>query len=255
MPSTQVFFLLAATLALGAPNFASFETFGTDVLVERWHMSVANANKISSLPQGSCVLLMPLVGAVYDAVADRSHRVRGAIVGLVLFSASWMSLTHGLGPRHLTPILATVGIALGASLFFGGTWPSVPLLVDRAHLGTAYGFMTAFQNLVLSAALLGEGAPPASNVTHPEGVFRASERLFVGRPTATSARTYVGKLKDATDSFKDVGILLSTLSGVSALLGLVVLRVMDERRRKDLRLSAGPASPTRAGAVYVALNG
>ena len=39
-----------------------------------------------------------------------------------------------------TVTVGTLLVALGASLFFGGTWPSVPLLVEPCHVGVAFGF-------------------------------------------------------------------------------------------------------------------
>lgn len=185
------FWYLAGTIALASANWCSFETFGTDVLVERWNYSVARANEVSSLPMGSCVVLMPLCGAAYDALSDRRWRIRGAILGLSVWSLSWLGLMAGRGDRDAVPVAAAMGIALGASLVFGGTWPCVPRLVDRRNVGVAFGLVTALQNGCNAAALVGEG-----------------------------------RLRDATHSWFPVGVVLAVQSSVAAVLALAVLRGM-----------------------------
>ena len=45
--------------------------------------------------------------------------------------------------------MATFLVALGASLFFGGLWPCVPLMVPAEHVGLAFG------EIGLTAANLG----------------------------------------------------------------------------------------------------
>ena len=101
---------------------------------------------------------MPLSGFLYDA---KGHRIAGASVGCLIFAGSWLALTlgHSIGAPAWTPVGTTIGTALGAAMFFGGTWPCVPLLVDEQYVGTAFGFMTAAQNTALSVVLIGAPRP------------------------------------------------------------------------------------------------
>ena len=68
---------------------------------------------------------MPAIGMLYDA---KGHRLAGASIGCVSFALSWLALTVGssMGAPSGTPLGSTVGVALAASLFFGGTWPLNP---------------------------------------------------------------------------------------------------------------------------------
>lgn len=182
----RAFYLLCLMLGLSSPLFGSFETFGPAVFVESWGYEVEVAEEISSIAQLSGLVLMPLVGIAYDA---KGRRLAGGSFGCAIFALAWIALTSGaelgMGPR--TPIFSTIGIAAGASLFFGGLWPCVPLLVDEEHVGTAFGFMTAFQNCCLTVVLIGSGG-----------------------------------LRDATGGFAAMGLGLACLGAVSALLGFAV---------------------------------
>lgn len=97
-----------------------------------------------------------------------------------------------------TPYLGTVGVALGASMFFGGTWPCVPLLVNESNVGTAFGLMTAWQNAALSIILVLDG-----------------------------------KIRDATGSFAAMGMLLAFQGTTSALLGLVICRLWQPQHKRE----------------------
>jgi MFS family permease len=196
------FYLLSLMLGLSSPLFGSFETFGPAVLVDSWHYEVEAAEEISSIAQLSGLVLMPLFGIAYDA---KGRRLAGGSVGCAIFALAWLALTSGadLGLGPSTPILSTVGIAAGASLFFGGLWPCVPLLVDEEHIGTAFGFMTAFQNCCLSVVLIGAGG-----------------------------------LRDATGGFAAMGLGLACLGGTSALLGLAVNLSWKKKDRAQAQAQA-----------------
>lgn len=198
----RAFYLLSLMLGLSSPLFGSFETFGPAVLVDSWHYEVEAAEEISSIAQLSGLVLMPLIGIAYDA---KGRRLAGGSLGCAIFALAWLALTSGaeLGLGPSTPILSTVGIAAGASLFFGGLWPCVPLLVDDKHVGTAFGFMTAFQNCCLSFVLVGAGG-----------------------------------LRDSTGGFAAMGFGLACLGGTSALLGIAVNMSWSKQNRTRAQANA-----------------
>ena len=183
------FFVLCAMLAISSPLFACFETFGPAVLVDAWGYDIEAADEITSVAQLSGLILMPAIGMLYDA---KGHRLAGASMGCVIFALSWLALTVGssMGAPSGTPLGSTVGVALAASLFFGGTWPCVPLLVEEHLVGTAFGFMTAAQNTCLSIVLVG-----------------------------------AGEMRDATGGFDATGSGLALLGAISTILGGVVWRM------------------------------
>ncbi len=195
----KAFYMLSLMLGLSSPLFGSFETFGPAIFVDAWDYEVETAEEISSIAQLSGLVLMPLIGIAYDA---KGRRLAGGSLGCGIFALSWLLLTSGagLGLGRSTPIASTVGIAAGASLFFGGLWPCVPLLVDEEHVGTAFGFMTAFQNCCLSFVLIGAGG-----------------------------------LRDATGGFAAMGLGLACLGCTSALLGFAVNVSWQTKDRDDAK--------------------
>lgn len=186
----KAFFAICAMLSISAPLFASFETFGPAVMVEVWGYDLAKADEITSIAFLAGIVLVPSFGVIYDRCDGTGRgRIYGASLGCIIFGLSWLALTNlkpSLAPTS-TPYLGTLGIALGASMFFGGTWPCVPLLVDESRVGTAFGIMTAIQNIGLSIALL-----------------------------------VYGMLRDATGSFAAMGILFACQATISTILGLLL---------------------------------
>ncbi len=55
---------------------------------------------------------------------------------------------------HLTPIVGLVIMGAAYSVLAAALWPCVAFIVDLPRLGTAYGLMTALQNLGLAVAPL-----------------------------------------------------------------------------------------------------
>ena len=169
------------------------------MLVDVWGHTLVDADHISSVAQVAGMFLMPGVGLVYDAkqatAGGQGHNRRpvgGAVLGCLIFAASWLTLTHGSAGgtlKAVAPIGGTVGIAAAAALFFGGTWPMVPVLVVPEQVGLAFGLMTALQNCALSVVLVSAGS-----------------------------------LRDITSSFAPVGVLLACLGVTSAALGTAVMR-------------------------------
>lgn len=186
----RTFFILCAMLSITSPLFACFETFGPDVIVQVWRYDIAEANEITSLAQVSGLVFMPSIGIIYDKCDSTGRgRIYGASLGCLVFGCSWLllaNLSPSLAPS-VTPYFGTIGIALGASMFFGGTWPCVPVLVDESNVGTAFGLVTAMQNTALSIILV-----------------------------------CAGGLRDATGSYAAMGILLACQGATSALLGWLI---------------------------------
>lgn len=197
------FFILSAMLSFTSPLFASFETFGSDVMVQVWDYDMAQADEITSFVQIAGLVLMPSISMIYDT-CDKTGRLRicGASLGSIILSSSWFVLVmpNPSLASNATPYLGTLGVALGSAMFFGGAWSCVPLLVKGSHVGTAFGLMTAMQNTALSITLVVDG-----------------------------------KLQDATGSFVATGILLGCQGAISALLGLVMLYLWPYKDMEYMR--------------------
>jgi hypothetical protein len=78
-----------------------------------------------------------------------------------------------LGLTHLSPVLSMTVLGAAFVLVPACIWPSVPLIVDARCVGTAFGLMTAIQNLGLAAYPVANGA--LRDATHG---YTASQIMF-----------------------------------------------------------------------------
>jgi len=176
------FFLLVLMLAIASGMYASYEVFWVDVLVASWGYSHEDASMLSSWAVVAGCFLVPFSGALYDKYGKR---LLGASAGCLILAVSWLAVTGSSGANGI-PQLATLGIAVGGALLFGGLWPCVSLMVPASCTGVAFGFMTASQNVALSIALV-----------------------------------FSGHLRDMHGHFASTGIFLALLGALACLVGLV----------------------------------
>jgi MFS family permease len=135
-----------------APNFFR-ERFGLpaavggdggffhDVFVNFLHM-FSTAPGTSSIIIFASMVFAPFAGALIDRFGRRSQLM---ILGALLMIPCYLALGFtSLPPRY--PM-----IALGAAFVLvpAAMWPSIPRIVDRRFVGTAYGVMTQVQNVGL----------------------------------------------------------------------------------------------------------
>ncbi|MBN1335448.1 MAG: MFS transporter, partial [Deltaproteobacteria bacterium] len=84
----------------------------------------------------------PFAGRLVDRIGRRAS--------LMVAGASLMVAAHlVLGLTHLPPALPMIVLGAAFVLVPAAMWPSVPLLVDKQRVGTAFGLMTAVQNVGL----------------------------------------------------------------------------------------------------------
>lgn len=88
------------------------------------------------------VFAIPL-GFYVDQYGQRAYI---ATIGFSILFASHVILAH----VDISAILPLVGQGIAHSCYGGVLWPSLPLVVDPALLGTAYGVMLSIQNGFLS---------------------------------------------------------------------------------------------------------
>ena len=104
--------------------------------------AVGVANAVMSEPFSMSALLTPLLGWLVDRYGGRAT--------LCVWSAVAVLIVHlALGFTTLPASLLLLGLGLGYSVFASVIWPAVAYVVDSKALGTAYGFVTALQNLGL----------------------------------------------------------------------------------------------------------
>ncbi len=140
-----------------------FTALSTDFFVDKWGISrvaevkggfllhvlnnylhmFSTAGGISSIIIFASMILAPFAGHLVDKVGKRAMLM---IIGSLLMI-----------PSHLLMALTKVYpaypmIALGASFVLvpAALWPSIPLIVRKERVGTAFGLMTAIQNIGLA---------------------------------------------------------------------------------------------------------
>ena len=88
--------------------------------------------------------LRHLPGTLVDRIGRRASLM---ILGSLLMIPA--HLTMGLS--HLAPAIPMIVLGAAFVLVPAAIWPCVPLIVEEQRVGTAFGVMTAFQNLGLLA--------------------------------------------------------------------------------------------------------
>lgn len=121
-----------------------FMSYAPDLLTNKFGMSQELAGQSMALLPFGTILFTPLFGIIIDRVGKAaSMMIYGSIILLIVhFSLAYTTITPYI------PI-ALLGIAF--SLVPAAMWPSVAKLVKESQLGTAYGLMTAIQNVGLAS--------------------------------------------------------------------------------------------------------
>lgn len=163
-----------------------FTALATDFFHDKWGMPMASAEGLSffagvfynfthmfttaqgvtSIIIAASMVLAPFAGNFVDRVGRRaSLMVAGA---LLMIPAHLL-----LGLTHLQPVLPMIVLGAAFVLVPACIWPCVPLIVDARRVGTAFGLMTAIQNVGLATYPLANGA--LRDATHG---YTASQIMF-----------------------------------------------------------------------------
>ena len=129
----------------GLPLTAADEGAGflAQVLSNYLHL-FSTAGGTTSIVILASMLCAPFAGRLVDRVGRRaSLMVAGALLLVVAHLA--------LGLTALPPAAPMVVLGAAFVLVPAAMWPSVPLLVEKERVGTAFGLMTAIQNVGLMA--------------------------------------------------------------------------------------------------------
>jgi serine/threonine protein kinase/MFS family permease len=188
------FALLVLMLGIGSTLNSTFENFGVSILQRQWGLAYSSANHYVSVLRIVAIVSMPLVGRVLDNTGNTAgtnsaahaclmHK-RFVCFGLVVMSSTYALLAHVGGNEDdgnangRSPILALVPVfmlGVGSAVFFTAAWPSVGFLVNSQARASAFGVLTACQN-VASLIL----SPLSGYVKDSTGNFQAMELMLAG---------------------------------------------------------------------------
>ena len=156
----------------------------TEEFCDRHASGILRANTIMSIPYFMAAVLFPVCGQLVDWYGFRA-------VGLVVAPAVLVVVHALLGFTRVDPIPLMVGQGLAYSIMASALWPSVPLVVDPANVGLAYGTAFSMQNVGLAII-----------------------PLVMASIYASSGNTYI----------PNVEVFLVCVSGVACLVGLWLCR-------------------------------
>ena len=160
----------------------------------------STAPGVTSIVIFASMIFAPFAGNLVDRIGKRATLM---VVGSLMLIPAHLVM----GLTHWNPLPSMIVLGAAFVLVPAAMWPSVPLVVEEKRVGTAFGLMTAIQNI-------GLGLFPLLN----------------------------GKLRDATGTYTATEIMFACL-GVAGLIFAFLLLASDRRHGGKLEQgkSAHPA--------------
>ncbi|HEK85786.1 MAG TPA: MFS transporter [Candidatus Aminicenantes bacterium] len=139
-----------------------FTALSTDFFVDKWHIArtaesaggfisqvfnnflhlFSTAGGISSIIIFASMVFAPFAGSLIDKIGKRAS--------LMAFGSLLLIPCHLLmGLTYIYPAYPMIFLGIAFVLVPAAMWPSVPLVVREERTGTAFGLMTAIQNIGL----------------------------------------------------------------------------------------------------------
>lgn len=146
---------------------ASSGSFLSQVFFNFTHM-FSTAPGITSIVIAASMIFAPFAGDLVDRIGRRASLM--VLGSLILIPAHLL-----MGITHWSPIPMMIMLGAAFVLVPAAMWPSVPLVVDEKRVGTAFGLMTAIQNM-------GLGLFPYLNgkMRDLTGTYTATQVMFAG---------------------------------------------------------------------------
>jgi MFS family permease len=163
-----------------------FTALSTDMFHDKWGLSSVSestggflsqvffnfthmfntAPGVTSIVIFASMIFAPFAGNLVDRIGKRASMM---VVGSLLLIPAHLVL----GFTHWNPIPSMIVLGAAFVLVPAAMWPSVPLIVEEKRLGTAFGLMTAIQNI-------GLGLFPLLNGTLRDmtGTYTATQGMF-----------------------------------------------------------------------------
>lgn len=151
----------------------------------------STAPGITSIVIFASMIFAPFAGNLVDRIGKRATLM---VIGSLLLIPAHLVM----GITHWNPVPSMIVLGVAFVLVPAAMWPSVPLVVEEKRVGTAFGLMTAIQNL-------GLGLFPLLN----------------------------GKLRDATGTYTATQIMFASLGIVGLIFAILLLR-SDKRHGNKL---------------------
>jgi len=140
-----------------------FTALSTDFFVDKWHIPrvasaaggflyqafnnflhmFSTAGGITSIIIFASMILAPFAGRMVDKIGKRATLM---IIGSLIMIPSHLLM----GLTHIYPVIPMILLGAAFVLVPAAMWPSIPLIVRKERVGTAFGLMTTIQNIGLA---------------------------------------------------------------------------------------------------------
>jgi MFS family permease len=153
-----------------------------------FHM-FTTAPGITSIPIFASMIFAPFAGRLVDRIGRRASLM---ILGSGLLIASHLVL----GLTTIDPRLPMMLLGVAFVLVPAAMWPSIPLLVAKEKVGTAFGLTTMIQNIGLALFPYLNGL-----LAHNTNSYTSSQIMFACLGLAGLVFAFMLKRADATRAF------------------------------------------------------
>jgi MFS family permease len=141
--------------------------FLQQVFASFFHM-FSTAGGITSIVIFASMVCAPFAGGLLDRIGRRASMM---LVGSLMLIPAHLAM----GLTHWNPIPSMLVLGVAFVLVPAALWPSVPMVVEESRVGTAFGLLTAIQNVGLMVF------PKASGyLIDRTGGYAASQVMFAG---------------------------------------------------------------------------
>ncbi|MFZ5941060.1 MAG: MFS transporter [Bacteroidota bacterium] len=199
--SSSGFWLIALLCVLFYSAVFPFYKYGTDLMFNKYGVSMDFASYIPSILPFGTLFLTPFFGNLYDRKGKgASIMILGAILLIIVHTVLFIP---GLTSKFVA-IVAVITLGIGFSLVPSAMWPSVPKIIRENLLGTAYALIFFIQNigLMVVPTVLGK-VLDATNPEVTEKINYYKDLLKAGTPPPETTQVIdtmvaAGKLESNT---------------------------------------------------------
>lgn len=132
------YWLLALTIMFFYNGVFPFVADSTKFIIKKYGFDKRTAGYISGSVYDVSMLLSPFLGGVIDIIGKRGYLALSC-------SLATIPVFGILAFTHVYPVVATLWLGITYSFAAASMWPSIPLVVSQATVGTAMGLTTSIQ--------------------------------------------------------------------------------------------------------------
>jgi len=146
-----IFYLIMLNCMIAYSVIKGFLNNASDLMNKRLGFNPELSGKYLSIVFILATIFSPIFGAMADRIGRRVMFLLGSFILLGFVHVGVLTLSDSEPNNPNSNILfPLIGIGIAFSAYAAIIWPSVSLVVEEKANGTAYGFVLAMQNLMLS---------------------------------------------------------------------------------------------------------